>query len=443
MQDGMIARPVGLSERIGALDVLRGVAVCGILLMNIPSMGMSYDQFTPAWPFKANADWIAYVIQDVGFAGSMRGMFTLLFGAGMMIMLRDADEDGDAARPRPQAYLTRCFGLMLLGIANFALFLWPGEILFNYGIAGLLLFLFRRAQVRLVLTAAVALFLTLSVSFGTDWLARSDVLRAGEQAAVAQAQHRPLTKEQTAALEARADILTEVHPSRQKLAKEAAERTHFPSVVIWSAKQWVGSNLGKLQAQFLAESLSFMLLGVALHRMKVLTAARSLRFYAWMATIGYGLGLAIRGGRDLLRWNAGFEPTADLTSWGGFVYELGRLPTTLGLLGLVLLLYKLGALRWLEGGLKAIGRLALTNYVGQSVIAAVLFYGLGWYGRIGFAGLMALCVPVWLFQAAFSALWLRWFEMGPAEWLLRSLTYGELRPLRRRIEAQAHATAAA
>src|SRR3569623_1642100 len=183
MQDGTIARPIGLSERIGALDVLRGVAVCGILLMNIPSMGMSYDQFTPAWPFKANADWIANEIQDEGFAGSQRGFFTLLIGAGMMSMLRDADEDGDAARLRPQAFLSRCFGMMLLGIANFALFLWPGEILFNYGIAGLLLFLFRRAQVRLVLTAAVALFLTLSVSIGTDWLARSDVLRAGDQAA--------------------------------------------------------------------------------------------------------------------------------------------------------------------------------------------------------------------------------------------------------------------
>lgn len=443
MQDKSVAGPVGLSERIGALDVLRGVAVCGILLMNIPSMGMSYDQFTPDWPFKANADWIAYVVQDVGFAGSMRGLFTLLFGAGMMIMLRGSDEDGDASRPRPQAYLTRCFGLMLLGVANFALFLWPGEILFNYGVAGLLLFLFRRAQTRLVLTAAVALFLTMSISFGTDWLARSEGMRAGEEAAAAQAQHKTLTKEQTAALEARADMMKEVHPTREALAKEAKERTHFPSVVVWSTKEWAKVNLGKLQAQFLAESLSFMLLGVALYRMKVLTATRSLTFYAWMAATGYGLGLSLRAWRDMLRWNHGFEPDAGLTSWGGFVYELGRLPTTLGLLGLVLLLYKLGALRWLESGLKAIGRLALTNYIGQSLIAAVLFYGLGWYGRIGFAGLMVLCVPIWLFQAAFSALWLRWFEMGPAEWLLRSLTYGQVRRLRRRPGDTAQEAAAA
>src|SRR5204862_3872890 len=110
---------------------------------------------------------------------------------------------------------------------------------------------------------------------------------------------------------------------------------------------------------------------------------------------------------------------------------LGRVPVTLGLLGLVLTLHKMGALRWLEGGLKAIGRLALTNYIGQSVITSILFYGFGTLGQFGFAQLMGICVLVWIFQGLLSLAWLSRWEIGPAEWFLRSLTYGRLQPLGR------------
>ena len=88
----MTAAPVAVKERFGSMDVLRGVAVCGILLMNIPFMGMLGDSGRPPLPAAPNLDWIAFTIQDVVFSGSMRGMFTLLFGAGMLIMLRRADE---------------------------------------------------------------------------------------------------------------------------------------------------------------------------------------------------------------------------------------------------------------------------------------------------------------------------------------------------------------
>src|SRR3954470_3140581 len=89
--------PLRTGERVATLDVLRGVAVCGILLMNIPYMGQLGDSGLPAFPATPNLDWIAYTIQNVGFAGSMRGLFTLLFGAGMVIMLRSAPDGADAA----------------------------------------------------------------------------------------------------------------------------------------------------------------------------------------------------------------------------------------------------------------------------------------------------------------------------------------------------------
>jgi uncharacterized protein len=436
-----VSGPIETKARIGAMDVLRGVAVCGILLMNIPDMGLAWEDPFPTRPPHWNADWIAFTIQNVGFAGSMRGLFTLLFGAGMMVMLRKAQDDPTA--PSSQAFFTRCFALMLLGVAQFAIFMWPGEILFNYGVAGLVLYQFRRADVRVLLTASVAVLAAMSISLGAQTADRADTLRHGEVAIALQAAHKPITEEQKAAIDARKTLLAKAHPTKEALAEEKAQRLSFPGVLSWSAGMWAGMNLSAISITFIAESVGFMLLGVALYRLNVLSGERSLGFYASLALGGYAVGLAIRGYIQWSGWQVGFEPSSSLGAWRDYFYEAGRLPTTLGLVGLVMTLFKLGALRWLEGGLKAIGRLALTNYIGQSVITSILFYALGWYGRFGFAQLMGICALVWVFQGVTSALWLSRWEMGPAEWLLRSLTYGRWQSLGRAARPAALATAPA
>ena len=114
-----------------------------------------------------------------------------------------------------------------------------------------------------------------------------------------------------------------------------------------------------------------------------------------------------------------------------YLYEAGRLAMTLGILGAAMTLLKTGLLGRLAGVLAAVGRTALTTYIGQSVITSFLFYGLGLFDRLGFAQLMGVAALIWIAQSLFSVVWLRWFEMGPAEWLLRTLTYGAVRPIRR------------
>ncbi|PZQ65206.1 MAG: DUF418 domain-containing protein [Phenylobacterium zucineum] len=422
--------PIRAGERLGALDVLRGVAVCGILLMNIPLMGQPAER--PEWPPGApvlDAEWITYSVQHVFLAGSMRGLFTLLFGAGMLIMLRSLN--GDATQPPAQAYFTRCFALMLLGVAQFAIFLWPGEILFNYGLVGLVLFLFRRAKPRVLITAALAITATISIAMGAPGLKRAEMLHTAEAAAAAQAAKKPLTKEQTEALEKKKEMDEKLHPPQSVLDKEQAQRTSFPGVLAWSTGIWVEFNLGDEAWAFVGESLAFMLLGMALFQMKVLGGERSIGFYLALAGGGYALGVLVRGLMYLAQWRAGFEPTPQTAALGGFLYEVGRLPTTLGLLGLVLALYKLRALAPIEAALKAIGRLALTNYTLESILTSALFYGFGYYDRFTFGGLMAVAAGIWVILGVFSLLWLRRWEMGPAEWLLRSLTYGRWQPLGR------------
>jgi uncharacterized protein len=423
----MTAAPVAVKERFGSMDVLRGVAVCGILLMNIPLMGMMSDLTRPPLPATPNIDWIAYSIQDVVFAGSMRGMFTLLFGAGMLIMLRRADEPG--GEKAVWAYMTRCFALILLGVANFAIFMWPGEILFNYGVTGLGLFLFRKAPPRLLLTAAAASLVVLTLALAIPSIDRAAALRDAPAAAAAKAEGKTLTDDQKAALKMQERGSKAIRPPADKLEKERVQRTRFPGVLVWSTKFWADFNLGKIGLFVLLESLGFMLIGMFLFQKGVLTGQKSLRFYGALAVGGYGLGLAIRGVQAACAWTTGFELNPEQMLWGNFMYEVGRLPMTIGLLGLVMVLYQTGVLGRLAGVIQAIGRMALTNYVGQSVITVILFSGFGLLGKFGFAQLMGIAALIWIAQGIFSVLWLKFYEMGPLEWLLRLLTYGQRTPI--------------
>lgn len=421
--------PVGVGERVRSLDVLRGVAVCGILLMNIPLMGLIGLSSRPPMPAVPNLDWIAYSIQDTVFAGTMRGLFTLLFGAGMLIMLRRIDEPG--GEETGQSYLTRCFALMLLGVANFALFMWPGEILFCYGAVGLVLLLFRKARTRVLLTAAAAILMAVVLDLSIGSIDRAAALREAPVAAALKAEGKALTKEQEAALATRTAMSESLRPPAAQLEKERAQRTSFPGVLVWSTKLWTMLNFAYHPIAWLGQCLAYMLIGMALFRSGVLSGARSLKYYAILAVSGYGLGLALRGSISAAQWSTGFELNPEVMLWRTWTHEVGRLATTLGLTGLILVLFKAGAFGRLAGAIQAIGRMALTNYVGQSLITSVLFYGFGLLGRFGFAELMGIVALIWIVQGVFSVLWLKRYEMGPLEWGLRLLTYGQWKPLER------------
>jgi uncharacterized protein len=150
-----------------------------------------------------------------------------------------------------------------------------------------------------------------------------------------------------------------------------------------------------------------------------------------MMLIGYICGLAINIPETILTLQTHFEPL--FMQWTYYVYDLARIPMTLGHVGLVMLVFKSGAVQRVFRGLAAAGQMALTNYIGQTVICITLFYGIGFglYGRLTQFELMLVMAAIWLVQVLFSVLWLRNFRFGPLEWLWRSLTYWQRQPLRR------------
>jgi uncharacterized protein len=178
---------------------------------------------------------------------------------------------------------------------------------------------------------------------------------------------------------------------------------------------------------------SRMFLGMGLMKLGVFAAKRSRSLYAWMAALGYGIGLPlmILDATLLIR----HEFKEDYMLQGGVFYNaFGSLVVALGHVGLIMLIVQSGALTWLTRRLAAVGRMALSNYLTHSIVCTTLFYGYGFglFGQINRTGLAAIVLTIWVVQLWISPIWLRHFRFGPAEWLWRSLTYWRIQPMQLR-----------
>ncbi|MCW3848037.1 DUF418 domain-containing protein [Sphingomonas sp. LB-2] len=419
--------PVQPERRIETLDFLRGVAICGILLMNIPYMGRLTERPAPDLPARWDLNWISWGIQDLFFEGTMRGLFELLFGAGMLLMLRSAEGENPQAAPF-DVWARRCLALMFLGLVQWAVFLWPGEILWSYGICGLFLLAFRTARPRTLIIAGTLMLTVLSANYAMYSKSRAELLQASVPAAAAAAANKPLTPEQKKAIQAYETAREANHPSPASIASAKAERTHLSSLFQWSAGFWTQYNISALGWILLLEGIGTMLLGMALFRLGILTGAASRATYVWLMLIGYGGGLAIRIVALVLTARTGFDVDVSASAvsvavFSGGSYNLGRILVTLGHVGALVAAFRSG---WFgrAATVRALGRMALTTYSLQSILTSSLFYGLGYVGAFSFAELMGIAAAIWIVTAIFCRLWLRGFAMGPAEYVLRAIAYG-------------------
>jgi len=182
------------------------------------------------------------------------------------------------------------------------------------------------------------------------------------------------------------------------------------------------------------DALSMMLLGMAFMKWGLLDGSRSLRVYGSMALVGLGIGLPLNTWESLVFVNSGFD-----LAWSAFnrpTYDLGRMSLAIGYIGVVMVICKLGILRWLQFLLARVGQMALTNYLSHSLICNFVFmgWGLGLAGQLERYQIYYVVLGIWIFQLITSPIWLRYFRFGPAEWLWRTLTYESAQPLR--IEAR-------
>jgi len=417
--------PVEEQQRINSIDVLRGVALLGILLLNIVGMALPDPAYWDPSGYGGDAGWNlrVFVINGLLFEGTMRGIFSMLFGAGVILFTARKEAEG-AGLELANAWYRRTIWLIVFGLFHAYVLIWPGEILYFYGIVGMFIFPVRQVAPRKLLAFSLFLFAVISLLGIHDSM---KVTRIYERAVVAQevlAQGGELTADQENDLEEWDYKLAEYKPD-EETKKEVIENMrsgYFSAVKTMAPLSEFIQTVYFFRHGFL-DVLSMMLLGMALFRWRVFHGERSWKLYALFVLTGYGVGLPVN-------WVETSSYIADNFSVISYyknqqTYELGRLFTTMGHVGAVMLCTKIPFLGFLKRSLAAVGRMALTNYIMHTVIATTLFGIFRQYGRWQRHELYYLVVAIWISQLILSPVWLRYFRFGPLEWLWRWLTYGK------------------
>lgn len=400
------AAPVRAGERIAAIDVLRGFAVLGILAMNVQSYSMvSAAYVNPAANDKlAGAGFSVWVLTHVFFDTKFMSIFSTLFGAGMALMAERAAARGASATG---VHYRRQFWLLVLGLAH-AHLIWYGDILVPYALCGFLLYSLRGLKPKKLLIAGFAMtavtplfYLLIALSIPNMPAEALDGLEQGWAPQAAEVEAEIATYQ--------SGWLTQM-PERSATAV-GLETTVFLLLFLW-------------------RSGGLMLVGMGFYKLGVLSAERSSTFYRRMAAAGLALGLpiVILGVVFNTRHDFAFEHSM----FQGTVFNyIGSLGVFLGYLALVMLAVQNGWLPGLQRRLQAAGRMAFTNYISQSVICTLIFYGHGFglFEQVDRLSQIALVVAIWVLQLIWSPWWLARFRFGPLEWLWRSLTYMKLQPM--------------
>ncbi|MCH6198251.1 DUF418 domain-containing protein [Aquiflexum sp. LQ15W] len=410
------------AERVTSLDVMRGIVLCGILLMNINGFGLSGAYNDPTVSGGAEGwnlgTWVA---ANMFFEGTMRALFSLLFGVGMFILL-DRLEKKDAGIRAADIYFRRLLWLLVFGLVHGYLLLWRGEILFEYALMGYFVYSFRRISPKYLVMISVFLF-----SIGTLWNYvdyRKDVAMM-DQVALAETykvEETPLSKETKDALSRWEQKLYDRSQEFIDFENESM-RKGYVDVVFFLAPVNTYFNTYFSYRYDLWDILPMMLLGIALFKWKILSTEKSYGFYGLMVLFGYGIGL-------LVNYNEITSIIASDFSYVGFsksniTYDLGRIPVAMGHIGMIMVFSKLPAFEWLKHSLAAVGKMALTNYLMHSVICMFVFTGVGFglFGKLQRFELLYVVFSIWIFQMILSPIWLKYFHFGPIEWMWRRLSY--------------------
>lgn len=405
------AGPVLPSEREPVLDVLRGFAVLGILLVNIDYMrGADFLRLMAGevLPTAAAPDRIAGFAVGWLAVGKFVSSFAIMFGLGAAVMAERARRSGRS----PRGLLARRYLLLLpLGLAHMLL-LFPGDILFVYGVTGLVLLAFVGVRARTALRWSVGLLVVIAI--GTI-LSTSLALAPGSEA------DGEAPAAMTAFLEERRDE-----------AVRAFTDGGYGDVV--AAHAWESLLIQSGQLLTVPWILALFLLGYAVGRAGVLADLRGhRRLLRRAAAIGLGVGLPLNlavGALGPLAMGAAFTPDGSaplLVVVRAVALTVGAPLLATGYLSALALL----SLRWGSSPrLAATGRMALSAYLLQSALALIVFAGFGLYERLSAAGALLVVLGIWAVLLVACPLWLRWFRFGPAEWAWRAATYGRWPALR-------------
>jgi uncharacterized protein len=398
--------PISRGERIELIDVLRGLAVGGILIGNMQwfsAYGFAPASVTATWPI---ADQVTQFLVHFFVEGKFYSVFSFLFGFGFALQITRAAERGDT---RATVFKRRLAWLFVIGVLH-ATLLWYGDILSVYAVMGFILVLFRNRKDRTLLKWALGFIILPVLTYALLFILFKSFAPADVAATVSGAQ---------------ADMYRQtIETIPNSTWREVVSGYNLQGL----AGRWIGlvvqMRLPKILAMFLMGFYAYrrgFFEDLSTHR----TTVRNVLIY------GLSIGLILNVVFAALAGNeAPFPPSAGALV-GVIAYAFGVPALALGYIAAVTLLWQT-RVRGLISLVAPVGRMALTNYLMHTVVCVVIFYGygFGFFGKIGPLAVTLIAIGIFLLQIPLSTLWLRYFAYGPMEWIWRQLTYRKRLPLR-------------
>jgi uncharacterized protein len=408
--DASAAQPIAEKERVVSLDVLRGVAVLGILVMNIQYFATIPEAYTnpTAYGDLAGASFWIWFIEHVFADEKFMTIFSMLFGAGIFIMTSHIEASG---KPSRGLHYRRMAWLILFGCMH-AYLIWSGDILFTYGVCGMVAYVFRKMPPKQLLLIGLGL-IAVAVVF---------------DAVFYYVVHYQQTPAEYKAM--REDMWAPGGEAIQKTI--AAFRGNWLEQMSARVRDSSQMQTGVLVAYALWRVTGAMLWGMALFKLGVLSAARPRSFYWKLIAVALLVGVPVICLGTSLDVAHGWSFDFSFFIGNQFNYWASLL-VALGWVGAVMLAFKTEWLNPLTRRFAAAGRMAFSNYILETLICTTIFYGHGFglYGKVDRVLQLPIVFGVWAVILIVSPIWFRYFYFGPLEWLWRSLTYRQMEPFQR------------
>jgi uncharacterized protein len=407
--------------RILTLDIVRGIAVMGILAMNIVAFGMPFQAYMnpAAYGRPGTADILSWAVSFIFIDGKMRGLFSFLFGASMLLVIQGAESKGQSPA---SIHYRRMAWLLVFGLVHFYL-IWFGDILVGYALVGMLAYLWRDSPPRRLIGWGIGLLLVqfaIMAAMAGGMIILSQAASAGSDA---DAVRNWQQIERDFGVLAGTKLDQTLSLFRGGYVDLVRHR-----LVDQGSKPFVGLFM------FGWETLAYMLFGMAALKNGFLTGERSDRSYLRTLLIGFGIGVPVYA---LLAWlyaRSGFTTSMTFALVMAATVPFRPL-MILATAALIILLTRRGGA--LTARIAAAGRAAFTNYLGTSILLTTFFYGygFGFFGTLGRAELWLVVFASWALMLLWSKPWLDRYLYGPFEWLWRTLARWQVQPLRRPLAA--------
>lgn len=429
------AAPVSQSERITILDSLRGIAILGILLMNIPGFSMANNGHDPSIlnEFGTINFKIWYLIEWIP-EGTQRAIFSMLFGAGIILFISGKEKRTVGMLPADY-FFRRQLWLVIFSLFDVFILLWLGDILLDYACLGMIMFTFRNLPPKKLLMGAGFCFLFMLARENADLYQDKKMIHRGEIAAAKDTGKVKLNDVEKRELKAMLDFKERsTQEGKLKRMKEVIQKNtgSYETLYIYRTNAYT-SELVKYLFFYVWDVLLFMFLGMAFFKMGILTGQAPAKVYWWMCIAGLSVGLMLSYFRlqpmidTQFNW---FEYTKRISFQ---LYNSSRTFRAIGIFSLIMLLYKSGWFKWLFALMRPVGQMAFTNYLMQSLLCGLFFYGIGFgmFGKLQRYEAYYVVAVVWVIEIIWSHAWLHYYRFGPLEWLWRSLTYWKKQPFRK------------